>query len=260
MANGKLIKTEFFYGIEVTEDNKFLSFQDADGQYNIDMKPNPYSHTCFIDELNKIMVAIEKDVVFSFDRSTCRVKITTATQLDLLIDSGVTKNMFELLGFTGGVDLTGQTEYVSDSPLGKRYAVQFCPQSLLRCEDNKRLKDATISESISGKYECFHCGEESFFEFNLRFITDIEQVCFFMLTNPNGVQDARDLFDYMICKRPLELTPDCDFRDEFYTVVLDQTPESRDGTGYELKEMYAQGLCGYYETGLLRFKCIEKGA
>lgn len=257
---GKIINTEIFYGLDVTEDNRYLSLSDADGSYSVDIKVNDYTPTCLIDELNKIMISLDKDVRFSFDRSTCRVKITTDSQLDLLIDSGSGKSMFELLGFTGDVDLTGQTEYLADTPFGTRYQVQFCPQSLLRCEDNKRLKDATISESISGKYECFHCGEESFFEFNLRFITDIKQECFFMYSNPNGVQDARDLFDYMICKRAVELTPDCDFRDEFYTVVLDQTPESRNGTGYELKEMYAQGLCGYYETGLLRFKCIDKEA
>ena len=257
---GKVINTEILYGLEITEDNRYLSFEDADGVFGVDLKPDSYTHTCLIKELNKIMQSLEKDVTFSMDRSTCRVTIKTDSQLDLLASSGVTRNMFELLGFTTGLDLTGQTEYLADTPMGKRYMVQFCPQSLLRCEDNKALKGATVNESISGKYECFHCGEESFFEFNLRFITDIKQDCFFMFSNPTGVQDARDLFDYMICKRAVELTPDCDFRDEFYTVVLDKTPESRNGTGYELKEMYAQGLCGYYETGILKFKCIDKEA
>lgn len=255
---GKIINTEILYGLEITEQNMFLNFRDVDGDFTINLKPNSYTHTCLIKELNKLMFGLEKDVVFSFDRSTGRVSISTTTQLDLLIGSGVTYTMFPLLGFTGGVDQTGLTEYLADESMGEKYVVQFCPQSLLRCEDNKRLKDATVTESISGKYECFHCGEESFFEFNLRFITDVKQDCFFMYSNPTGVQDARDLFDYMICKRSVELTPDCDFRDEFYTVVLDQTPESKNGTGYELKEMYAQGLCGYYETGILKFKCIDK--
>lgn len=256
---GKVINTEIFYGIEITDQNKYLGLADLDGPYTINIKEGYYTPQCLMDELNGVVAALDKDVRFEFNRETCRVKIITESSLDLLTFSGIQPNMYEFLGFTQfAADIVGDLEYEGETGIGTRYRVQFCPQSLLRCEDNKQLKDATITESISGKYECFHCGEESFFEFNLRFITDIKQDCFFMFSNPNGVQDARDLFDYMICKRPIELMPDCDKRDEFYTVVLDQTPESRNGTGYELKEMYAQGLCGYYETGILRFKCIDK--
>lgn len=260
MSVEDIVQSEFNYPIKVKAGENLLYFEEADGTpFNISVKEGCYTPECLMDEINKALAALGYTITFTYERENNRIRINDSNVFRIkLFEVGSLAFAFQL-GFPDEGDLQDDLEYFTRNPLTRKYRVQFCLQSLLRCEDNKRLKDAVVTESISGKYECFHCGEESFFEFNMRFITDVKQDCLFMYSNPNGVQDARDLFDNMICKEQFEFIPDCTKPNEYYTLVLDQTPESREGTGYELKEMYEQGLCGYYETGLLRFKCVEKG-
>jgi len=46
-------------------------------------------------------------------------------------------------------------------------------------------------------------------------------------------------------------------RSTFEKVILESTGESKDGVGFKIKEMYDQGLPGYYESGTLVFRVVE---
>jgi hypothetical protein len=39
--------------------------------------------------------------------------------------------------------------------------------------------------------------------------------------------------------------------------MLESTPEDAKGLKYKLKELYGQGLPGYFETGVLKFRVLE---
>ena len=40
----------------------------------------------------------------------------------------------------------------------------------------------------------------------------------------------------------------------FKRCILESTPASGDGVGFELRELYSRGLVGYFETGEITFR------
>ena len=94
--------------------------------------------------------------------------------------------------------------------------------------------------------------------FNIKYIKDGQPCSDSIYGNdPNAVQNARDFLSFCIGKSRLEFMIDEADRNTFETVLLESTRKSRDGTAYELRELYNENLLGYYETGRLEFRKIE---
>jgi hypothetical protein len=70
------------------------------------------------------------------------------------------------------------------------------------------------------------------------------------------VSDARTFLAYAVTKADLEFIPDVSSASVFTKCILESTDADSNGLGFKLKEMYSQGLVGYYETGLLKFRQI----
>jgi hypothetical protein len=91
---------------------------------------------------------------------------------------------------------------------------------------------------------------------NITFITDINQGTDSdaITTDLSGVSNANAFMDFITDAKPVEFMPDKDTPATYDKLILTKTPESRDGTDYELKELFGKGLAGYFESGLLTFR------
>jgi hypothetical protein len=117
--------------------------------------------------------------------------------------------------------------------------------------------DGVKRESTSGQVEAVSFGTKKIMDANFTFITNIVQ----RSTSPiehdtDGYESAIDFLEYAITKGDMEWMADRDTPATYTKVILESTPSDRDGLGFELNELYAKGLPGYYETGILKFREI----
>lgn len=251
-----------FYYIQdsIDSENLWLDFDEGTGEISAQVQAGSYTPTNLASAVQDALndsISVNTYAV-TFDRETRQFTISANNNFDLLISSGshAGTNVFSILGFSGP-DLTGTDTYSGDVSVNE-YKPQFYLQDYIDQEDLRRSVQATVNKSASGTIEVVKFGTEKFFEFNIRLITDIDQgVNSWVETNLNGLIEARSFLRFITEKKDLEFIPDRTDKNTFYTVLLESTEESRDGTGYRLKELYPQGLVGYYETGKLTFRIVE---
>jgi len=252
-------KSVFYYIESVDDSNFYLDFDEGAGELSAIVQTGDYTPQDFVLVVQSAMNEIgNQSYTITLDRDTRRVTISASSNFDLLILTGthVGNDIFSLLGFTGG-DLTGLNSYTGE-PIGEEYRPQFLLQDYVDQEDLREAVQAVKNESASGVVETVFFGIRKKFEFNIQFITDIEQGKGSVVeTNLNGVQSARLFMRYLITARPLEFMPDRNNTTIFYKILLDSTEESSNGTGYRLKELYTKNLPFYYETGKLVFRLVE---
>jgi len=94
----------------------------------------------------------------------------------------------------------------------------------------------------------------------IKYATDIRQLADNspIIDNETGLQDLRDFMTDICNQVPVEFYPDIDDTDTYYTLILESTEMSKDGVGFELKEMNNFQLSGYFETGKLVFRVTEE--
>ena len=257
-----MINTDsIFYWIDpVEDDNFYLNFDEGAGELTAEVPTGNYSPTDLAfavqDAMNNVGL---NGYVVTFDRSLRTYQITGAAPFDLLIQTGtnVGADVFPLLGFTGS-DLTGLSSYGSNNQVGYAYRPQFKLQDFVSFEDLQRAINPSVNKSATGAVEVVRFGVEKFFEFNIRFCTDIDQGAFGPIrTNLNGVDDVRQFLRYCTTKGDLEFMPDEKNVGDYFKVLLESTEEDSKGTGYRLKELYPQNLPGYFDTGKLVFRVVE---
>jgi hypothetical protein len=252
--------SSFFYIDGVTASNFYLNFDEGAGELTAQVESGNYTHSDLAGAVSSALNDVGGlTYTVAFDRDLRLYTISASGNFTLKITSGanVGTDIFPLLGFTGA-DLSGLSTYTANLQAGSEYVPQFWLQDYVDIEDLQKAVSASINKSASGKVEVVKFGIEKFFEMNLKFITDVDQGQGNpILTNLNGVQDARLFLRFVTQKQELEFMPDKSNKANFFTVLLESTAESKDGTGYRLKELYTSNLPGYYETGKLVFRLVE---
>lgn len=258
-------QSQFRYGLEIDKESNNLYINDETGSYTV---PVPYGAFCaseIIDQINGAFAGVAGLTGYSltYDPAICKFKIARDSgTFDLLLATGGptgdgSGSLHSALGFES-IDWTSITEVEAENQSGKRFTPQFYLQSFVDCDQNKELRQATKNESSSGDCcEILHCGIDQFFEFEIKAQTNIPQSHRF-IRSAMGYDEVRDFLDWAICGKPVEFLPDCEDLDNIYKIKLDRTRTSRDGTGYELTEMIRTLGCGYYRTGILRWRVQEK--
>lgn len=254
-----LTNSRFYYGWTVDANNFHMDIDEGGPEIETTIPTRSY----FVDDL---MSAVEGrlnadsvlNYVVSFNRDTRLVTISADSPFSLLVASGTNLgvDIYPLLGFTGA-DRTGANTYTGDSVSGLEYLTQFVPQNFRDRLDEVELFDPSVHQSVTGETEVIFFGDRNFFEFELKFITDLQGDCRIIRNNPTGVQDARDLLNDAILKRKLEFMPDLGDPSAFFKVIMESTATNRAGTGFVLREMYRQNIVGYFETGRLRFREVD---
>lgn len=255
---GILTRTQFYYGIEITDDNNTISFSETGPELIGTLNNGSYSFTDFITEVAVALNASTENAFFystSFDRATRLSTVSCDNAFDLNVSSAtVTNTVFLTLGFTGA-DRTGLLTYEGDTAIGLVYRPQFPLQNYVDESYNKSFIDGAVKESSSGEVEIVSFGLVTKFEMVIDYINDYEHRRGNIIEeNLNGLADAISFMDWCIGKNQLEFMKDRDNPAEFSEVLLERTPESRDGIAYKLKEAYSKQLIGYYRTGRLIFR------
>lgn len=250
-----------YWGYEIDETNNKLNFDEGSGELTATIPTGSYSFEQLMDAVKLALDAasILPQVYFvSAIRSSRKVQITSTANFSLLVSSGTLSGVapWGLLGFTDG-DLSGTNSYIGDSPSGDLYKPQFLLQDFLHPDQDVRFIESSINESANGDIQTVSFGQRRFMTFSLKFITDVPTDGVVIRYNPFGENDAIDFMKFIITKAPFEIMLDEANPNEFFTLLLESTDTSGDGTGYQLKPMIGNNLPDFYETGILRFRVVE---
>lgn len=250
----------FIYGFVITTSNNKLDIDEGSGETPVTLAVGKYSPNGLMTEIaSKLNAALDNTYAVTFNRSTRTVTISADADFDVLISSGSNSSLgvYTLLGL-GASDLTGLSSYTGLIAAGSEYRPQMRLQDYISTAHNKRAIDAAVNKSTSGEIEVVSFGEERFMRCNIMFATDIVQPEGSVIkNNQTGVQDLIDFMDSLVDKEKIDFVPDLLNPSTFETLLLESTPESDNGVGYELKEEYSRGLPGYFQTGLLTFRKLS---
>lgn len=251
----------FYYGFDITSNTQFINFDEGSGELSASVAIQSYTLTDLLTAIKTSLDSVgTQTYTVSVNRQTRIVTISAASNFDLLVSTGsqAGASPFELLGFTGSTDLTGQNSYSGQSPAGSFYEPQFKLQDYNDQNKDQTKIDASVNESASGDIEVISFGTRKIINASFKYITDVTpQDGYVIKNNSNGISDAESFFQFLIEKKPLEFMPDINDRNTFIKVLLEGTNNNRDGTGYKLTELVGQGLPGYYEINNVKFRVIE---
>lgn len=253
----------FYYGFTFDSTNNKLDFSEIGGSSGLQATLNTGSFT-LTDTLSEIKTALDAagtgTYTVSVNRSNRRITIDGPSGgFALLTNTGLGSGSspWSLLGFDTTSDQTGATGYTSASGAGLAYEPQFYLQDYVSNDDFQELVDANVIESANGTIETVAFGTRNFIECNISYATNISQPENNVIKdNGSGVTDLRNFMKDITKKRPFEFMPDISSRESFFKVLLESSAQSRDGTGYKLRELYTRGLPGYYETGVIKMRVV----
>lgn len=250
----------FYFGIVITDSNRFLCFDEGNGELIASLRPGKYTPTGLMNEVARAMNEVAEDGVYTseLERYTRLLTISADISFDLLIATGSSAaSVFSTLGFTGA-DQTGLDAYTGSGPVGLSYRPQFRLQSWVEFEHNQKAVDSTVNVSASGQVELVRFGRFKLMEAEITFATDIFQPAGGpIMNNPNGISDLQTFMEYATEKGPMEFIPDVTNPEVFNNCILESTPESPQGVDFKIKELIARNLSGYFTTGILIFREVS---
>lgn len=245
----------FNYGHTITDDNKFLNFDEGAGEITAQLPTKSFTLGQFVDAIANAMNNVGgQEYTVILNRATNIITISAASNFDLLglTGSQATQSVFSLAGFSG--DLTGSNSYEGQTASGERFEPQNILQNYTDFEDNVRTTSASVNESASGSVEVVSFGKVKQAEFNIVPQTNILGQGS-IKNDPQGVENLRAFLEYCTNKAPIEFVPDIENPNlNIRNILLESTRESRDGVNYKVKRF--RRLFGYYESGTLVFREI----
>lgn len=253
--------SKFYYGLEVTASNKWLDFDEGVGEINISIAPGFYTLEQIAQAVEDGMNDAGSDVyTVTVNRDTRKITIATTGSCDFLWHTGenTSNTIGTLLGYVITSDDMNKSSLVSDNAIGSVYEPQFKLQDYVSEADFRNLRSATRNKSASGLIEVINFGTEKFFEFSIKFATNIPQPASGpIISNTSGVANLEAFMQYMMQGAAIEFMPNKDDETTYYTLFLESTSSEGSGMGYKLQEQYGRGLKGYFETGVLKFRYYE---
>lgn len=247
---------KFYYGFTITSENCFIDFKEGtDPDLEAVLTQGEYSFDEFIIEVSRALNAASAlTYTVSINRTTRYITITTSSNFKLLGATGVNNaaSALPLMGFSADTSLnTTQT----GSAAGYEWIPQFLAQDYVDFEDNQTAVESSIKQSATGDVQAFRFGTKKIMECRFKYITDrIQRVGSPIANDSSGVANARDFLAYAVTKATVDFIPDVDDPDTFIECILESTDVDSNGMGFKLKEQYGEGLPGYYETGILKFR------
>ena len=252
--------SKFYYGWQITNQNKYIDFNDGAGVKTATLKVGYYSSTDLMIEIKKKMDALSTlDFTVSFNRTNRKFTISSTSSFSLLFSTGpnAAQSAAILLGYTA-TDKTSASSYLAENVSGYEYETQFYIQSYKDTSTNRKAIDGTVNKSASGAIEVIKFGNERFMEGEFLFITNIIQESISIIrTNSQGREDFIQFIEWCTEKAPIEFIKNENDPSTFQTLVLESTPSDSKGLDYDLIEMYDRGLAQYYRSGVLKFRLIS---
>lgn len=248
----------FYFVDPVTENNNFINFDEGNGEISTEVDVGAFTLT---DLTTRIETALNgagnNTYTVTFDRNKRKYTISSDGIFDLLVNTGSQSgvSIFPLIGFTNG-DRTGSTSYTGESRAGKKFEPQFILQDYNPSGLNESRAAASVNESTTGKVEVVSFGTVSFVDMNIRYINNKKMDGLVIKNDPQGVENAVTFMKHVTNKRPVEFMEDINNPAFFESLLLENTPQSRQGTQFQLQERIQDNLPKFYDTGQLRFRVI----
>lgn len=252
---------EFIYGHRVLAGvNDKIPFDEGSGELNATITPDDYSMEELALAITTALNATGANTyVVSVDRATRIFTIEADANFDLLAATGSTvgTGVFATIGFQA-TDRTGADTYDGQDASGTVYRPQFVPQLLGQSRFNRSPVDESLQEAADGTQKLIKFGNRRFVEMEIKEITDEPQVgCSQIEENLNGVQNAIDFMEYITEKTRIEYVTDPSTPSVFEKLLLERTPQSRNGTSHSLAREYGRGSPNYFTTGRLVFRKVD---
>lgn len=253
--------SSFYYGFDVNTQNLYLNFKEAGAEISAPVAVGSYTLTQMAEAIQNTLntYGFSNTYTVTVDRVTRIITIAATGTFQLLPVTGTqaSNSVLPLIGFT--TDRTGGTSYAGNTAAGSKYEPPFRLQSYVPIEHWTGAALATVNKAASGRVEVVKFGNESFMQANIMYVNDYDQIVNNILkSDPNGVDNLLEFLKYGITKGPMEFMPDIDDPDFFYELILESTPDNKDGVSFRLNEMYDKGMPGWYETGILKFRQVEQ--
>lgn len=249
----------FYYDYEVDSDNFQISFDEGSGELTADVDLGSYTATEIAQAVKTAMDATGALIyTVVFNRTDRSFEISSTAPFDLLVSSGMSSvKLFTKLGFTGA-DRTGLSIYTGGVS-GDFYAPQFILQDHISTDNQQNLIKPAVNITANGQVEVVRFGVEKFLTLNIKYITNKMNAADSKIirSNPTGVADLQRFMQFITLKKHVEFMPNELSRNTYQTLLLENTPSDKNGTGYLLHELYDKGLPNFFETGKLVWRLIE---
>ena len=233
-------KIEYGYGFEFNQ--RELIINDGVNDISILFDIGFFSRDLFIQKINKKFIALSLPITLSFMGSG---EFQLAGISSYTIDLGSSASI--------ALGLSNSSEFFS---FGLSYFPPFLLQSYVDEKDNEELRYPSESMSACGQNELLYFGSDKFIEFEIQF--EGKGKCGSALNGTvSGLEQLRDLMEYMIRKKPIMFYKDY-LNNDFLLLELESTDKNKNGTGYQLKEMIDMGLQDVFKTGILKFRLINQ--
>lgn len=251
-------RSAFTYGHTITDDNSFINFtENGIDELSALIEIGSYTLDQFKDAVASAMNEVgDNEYTVSVDRDTRQLTINSDGNVELLVTNGsnVQTSAYPLMGFT--TNRASAMVHIGDGASGSIFRPQTPLRDYVPFENNESSVSSKVNESSSGDIELVTYGTRNFMEFNIKYATNIINQQY-IEDNPTGVEDLNAFMQYVRLKRPIEFIADRDTPSLFIPTFLESTSQNRDGTGYMLRELYAEGLANYFETGKLVFRKLN---
>jgi len=253
-------KSQFFYGIEIDQNNKYLDFQEGTNPPLVaELKLGLYSPQQFANELSIAMNLVgDGEYVWTFDRVNKKLTVTADITFSLLTFTGpnALNGLWSVIGITGA-DKTGAFTYTATGICGKTFRPQFLLQGYMSTGQNKAPVESSLNITGSGKRELVRFGTEQLMECSIPYITNIYQPIGGPIEyNPNGFENSVDLMEFLIRGGNVEFMADRTLPNDYEILQLKSTSESDTGISYRVEEMQDMGLQNYFRINKLTFRKI----
>ena len=248
----------FYYGHQIDETNFSLDFDEGGPELQASVLIGDYSLEEYAVAIANAMNVIGGQVyTVTVDRSTRILTISAPGNFSLLPVTGsrIGTTTFGLAGFTS--DKTGSNSYGGDSSSGSEYRPQTVFRKYTPFEDNENAISSSVQEATSGIIETLSFGTRQIMECEIWGISDLATTSNSVVEqNLTGRQDARDFMSFARSKSKMEFMEDRSLANVFHKILLEKTPEGRDGTSFKFKKMFGLGHAPYYTTGNLQFRKV----
>ncbi|MEM4359735.1 MAG: hypothetical protein QXT45_04345 [Candidatus Bilamarchaeaceae archaeon] len=250
----------FYYGIEVTEFNRWLDFEDDDGEWNVQLPLGGYTLTSLARQIRRSMNS--SGTTFRYLVNVNRVerfitiKSVTNNNFKLNFLSGPNSNLgiWDLIGFPK-LDFVGDFEYTSQTPIGKIYRPQFYLQNYLDYTMNRTPLNASVNISADGRFvEVIGYNKSRIFKFDIRYITNLNTGSSVIRYRPNAIEEAVDFMSYCTNGYPVEFMRDENDVNNYVEAILLRTATSNQGIGFEITSDYDANLPEFYKIEQLVFR------
>lgn len=249
-------KSLFLYGIKIEAGQSSIAFVESDDIMKIAaISPKAYTLQSIANALSSALnLSGNQSYTVEANINSRSLTISSDDEFSILINTSpfAGSSIHQVLGL-GFNDLTGQDTYAT-SALGILYKPQFFLLDYVSGEDNQQAVDSTINETSGGEVEVVRYGIKKIYELTIDFVTNEPQDNW-IDNDQMSVDKLRLFLEYIVQKGVVEFFPDRDDLNSSVPLVLETTPESRNGVSFKIKEK--PGFPNYFTTGLLTFRKVD---